>query len=332
MRRPDRPILVIEKLQKVFKRTTALRGIDIILEKPGVYGFLGPNGAGKSTTFRLIAGLLRPTAGRVLIDGADVQTQTREAVSKLGVQFDTPAFYPHLSGRDNLRVIERWLGKNLRDKIDELLDLVGLSKSAGRRVGGYSWGMKQRLGLAAALLPDPLLLLLDEPTNGLDPAGIADIRRLLPTLAQDQNRTVFLSSHRMDEVEQICDHVTIIHEGELVAGGTPADLAVEDNLIEVHCADPRMAIKILKPISEVVKVIQTGPDRIEVFSPKLKANRINQFLIDQGVVPDQVIVRRESLEDVFFRLTGAGNVTGGDGATDKRAAGVPGVGEDGRVG
>ena len=317
MRRSRRAILKIESLKKVFKRTVALKGIDIILEKPGVYGFLGPNGAGKSTTFKLIAGLLRPTAGRVLVDGADVQIKTRTAVSRLGVQFDTPAFYPYLNGRDNLRVISRWIGKNLGEKIEELLDLVGLSRNAHRRVGGYSWGMKQRLGLAAALLSDPRLLLLDEPTNGLDPAGIADIRRLLPTLAHDQERTVFLSSHRMDEVEHVCDHVTIIHEGEIVASGAPADLAAEDNVIEVHCADPRMAIKILKPISEIVKVTQTGPDKIEVLSPQLRANRINQFLIDQGVVPAQVIVRREALEEVFFRLTGTGSVEEGE-----RAAGT----------
>lgn len=302
----DRPILKIEKLKKVFKRTTALKGIDITLERPGVYGFLGPNGAGKSTTFKLIAGLLRPTAGRVQVDGTDVQADARTAVAKLGVQFDAPAFYPYLNGRDNLQVVSRWIGEKQNEKIEELLDLVGLSNSAGRRVGDYSWGMKQRLGLAAALLSDPRLLLLDEPTNGLDPAGIADVRRLLPTLAHDQERTVFLSSHRMDEVEHVCDHVIIIHEGEILAAGAPADLASEDNVIEVHCADPRTAVKILEPISEVVKVSQTGPDRIEVLSPRLRANRINQFLIDQGVVPDQVIVRRESLEEVFFRLTGTG--------------------------
>lgn len=313
MRKTDPSILVIEKLTKVFKGTVALGGIDVVLDGPGVYGFLGPNGAGKSTTFKLIAGLLIPTDGRVLVDGIDVHTHGRDSAARLGVQFDTPAFYPYLSGRDNLRAIERLLGSRADKKIEGLLSLVGLSKAAGRPAGGYSWGMKQRLSLAATLLSDPKLVLLDEPTNGLDPEGIADIRRLLPEMAHGQGRTVFLSSHRMEEVEQVCDHVTIIHEGKIVGSGKPEDLAAEDNLIEIRCSDPKTAIEILRQVSEVIKVVQTANDRIEVCAPKIRASRINQFLTDQGVTPDEMIVRRESLEEVFFRLTGAGKKNGARG-------------------
>ena len=307
MHATDQPILLIEKLRKEYKRTTALEGIDITIDRPGVYGFLGPNGAGKTTTFKLISGLLRPTAGRVSVCGADVNVESRRALSNLGVQFDAPVFYPYLSGRDNLRVIARWLGRDLEEKIGQLLETVGLLDAADRRVGGYSWGMKQRLGLASALLPDPKLLLLDEPTSGLDPGGIADVRTLLPKLAHEGGRSVLLSSHRMDEVEQVCDHVTIIHRGRIVASGRPEDLAADDNLIEIQCDAAAAAAEALDGLAEVIQVERTADDRLEVLAPALRAAQINQFLVEQGITADQIVVRRESMEAVFFRLTGGGD-------------------------
>jgi len=283
---------------------TALAGIDLMLDRPGVYGFLGPNGAGKTTTFKLIGALLRPTAGRVLIDGIDVQNNPRDAVAGLGVQFDAPAFYPYLTGRQNLQVFARWIGEAQQAKIDELLLLIGLRNAANRRVAGYSWGMKQRLGLASALLSDPRLVMLDEPTSGLDPGGIADVRRLLPRLAHEQGRTVFLSSHRMEEVEQICDHVTIIHQGAIVASGTPAELASGETWIEIHCAEPQTAVNVLQNLDGISKIERSGADRLQILAPGVASSKINQTLIENGVAVEQVVERRESLEEVFFRLTG----------------------------
>lgn len=220
------PVLVIENLRKDFGSVNALAGIDVTLDGAGVFGFLGPNGAGKSTTFKIISTLLRPTSGRVLIDGVDVHKEPRRAVAHLGVQFDASAFYPYLTATDNLRVQAIWCDAEVPgERIRALLSQVGLEKAAKRKVGGFSWGMRQRLGLASALLADPRLLLLDEPTNGLDPAGIADMRALLPKLAHDESRTIFMSSHRMDDVERVCDHVTIINEGTIVASGRPRELA-----------------------------------------------------------------------------------------------------------
>jgi len=283
---------------------TALAGIDLMLDRPGVYGFLGPNGAGKTTTFKLIGALLRPTAGRVLIDGIDVQNNPRDAVAGLGVQFDAPAFYPYLTGRQNLQVFARWIGEAQQAKIDELLLLIGLRNAANRRVAGYSWGMKQRLGLASALLSDPRLVMLDEPTSGLDPGGIADVRRLLPRLAHEQGRTVFLSSHRMEEVEQICDHVTIIHQGAIVASGTPAELASGETWIEIHCAEPQTAVNVLQNLDGISKIERSGAGRLQILAPGVASSKINQTLIENGVAVEQVVERRESLEEVFFRLTG----------------------------
>lgn len=300
-------ILVIENLRKEFGRLTALDGINILLDKPGVYGFLGPNGAGKTTTFKLICGLLRPTSGRVVVGGCDMRFEPQEAVAKLGVQFDAPAYYPYLTGRENLQVFDRWLGRQSENKIDNLLQVVGLVEAQNRRVGGYSWGMKQRLGLAAALLSDPALMLLDEPTNGLDPGGIADVRRLLPKLAYEQGRTILLSSHRMEEVEQICDAVTIIHQGRIVASGTPSELAAGDAEIVIRCADPAAARGVLSHLAGIREITQVGPGRLKIHAPELAASAVNKYLVENGVAVEEVTQRRESLEEVFFRLTGAQN-------------------------
>jgi ABC-type multidrug transport system ATPase subunit len=223
----DEPILRVESLSKNFGEVRALRGIDFSLDETGVYGFLGPNGAGKTTTFKLISTLLSPSGGRVLIDGVDVREKTSQALRKVGIQFDSPVFYPYLSGMDNLRVAAYWQGGVRESRMRELMVMVGLEEAIGRKAGSYSQGMKQRLGIASALLADPELILMDEPTTGLDPAGIAYIRELLPSLARDHGCTVMLSSHRLDDVERICDHLIIIHRGEIAASGRTSELAGE---------------------------------------------------------------------------------------------------------
>ncbi|MBN1164696.1 MAG: ABC transporter ATP-binding protein [Candidatus Krumholzibacteriota bacterium] len=299
-------VLTVEKLHKSFRKVEALRGIDMVLSGPGVYGFLGPNGAGKTTTFKLISGLLRPTGGRVYIQGIDVQRDTRQAVSRLGILFDSPAYYPYLTGRENLEVFSTWWGTGGRSGIEGLLTLVGLSGNAGKKVAEYSWGMKRRLGIAAALLSDPVLILLDEPTNGLDPAGIADMRRLLPRLAYDQGRTVLLSSHRMEEVDQTCDHVTIINRGNIVAAGTPSELSHGKPLVEIKCSEVERARSILLPVEGIERVEQTGAERLLILSAAVPASAINSMLVENGIYVQQVMEKKESLEEIFFRLTGNG--------------------------
>jgi ABC-2 type transport system ATP-binding protein len=226
-------------------------------------------------------------------------------MTRLGVQFDSPVFYPYLSGRDNLLVITRWLdGPVSAGRVDALLEQVGLGNSAERKVSGYSWGMRQRLGLASALLSDPPLVLLDEPTNGLDPAGIADVRSLLPRLAHDEGRTVFLSSHRMTEVEQICDHVTIINEGTIAASGTPTELASPDPAVDVLCADAEGAARIVEEMAGEMTVRVISATALRILGPGAIPAEINKRLVERGVAVEQVASRSESLEQVFFRLTG----------------------------
>lgn len=300
-------MLRVEKLEKRFGRVHALKGIDIVLEKPGVYGFLGPNGAGKTTMFKLIGGLLRPTSGRILIGGIDVRAETAKAVSRLGILFDQPAYYPYLTGRENLSVFNRWMGREDQDGADRLLDIVGLGGAGGRKVGGYSWGMKRRLGIAAALLGDPSILLLDEPTNGLDPAGIADMRKLLPHLAWKEGKTVLLSSHRMEEVSQICDHVTIIDKGEIAASGTPAELSTGQPWIEIESPDVDRAVSLLQESGMADEIKRKSAAVIEVLAEGKTASAVNTLLVENGLEVTGVREKRESLEDIFFRLTGGGD-------------------------
>lgn len=302
----EKEILRVSGLVKRFGRVEALKGIDISLTRPGVYGFLGPNGAGKTTAFKVMTGLLRPTSGSVSICGVDIRANTRDAVRNIGILFDSPAYYPYLSGRDNLEVFARWSGLRAGDWTKELLRKTGLEKAGDKKVGEYSWGMKRRLGIAAALLGDPPLIIMDEPTNGLDPAGIAEIRRLLPELAYERGRVILFSSHRMDEVDQVCDRLLIINGGEIIASGTTDELARAERVIEITCSDAEKAVKIISGMGGIDKIERTGADRIRVRAPGAPAGAINGVLVEAGIEVRRIAESKESLEEIFFRLTGTG--------------------------
>ncbi|MBD3178874.1 MAG: ATP-binding cassette domain-containing protein [Candidatus Latescibacteria bacterium] len=289
----------ISGLSRNFGNTRALKGIDILIDEPGVYGFLGPNGAGKTTTFKIICALLRPTSGNVEVCGIDVFSHTVDAMSRIGVQFDSPAFYPYLTGRENLRLKKKWLRGYHTLGVEEMLELSGLGSAASRKVKEYSWGMKQRLSLASALISDPSVLLLDEPTNGLDPAGIAYVRELIPGLAHQQGRAVLLSSHRMEEIQQICDRLIIINRGEIIITGTDADLRI----IEITSGDPDRAEDILNDMGEVVNLQRRNDGTLEVIAPNLEVEKLTEEL-SSGQVPVEKAGEKEfNLEEIFLRLT-----------------------------
>lgn len=226
------PTLAIEThaLTKRYGRHIAVQDLDLCVPRGGVCGFLGRNGAGKTTTIGMLTGLLRPTRGDAWLLGHNVRTDLRPALRRTGVLLDQPAFYPNLSGRENLWVVAQALGGDAARRIPQVLDVVDLAERAGDRAGGYSLGMKQRLGLAAALLNDPDLLILDEPTAGLDPIGQRAIRELLRRLASETGKTIFLSSHQLHEVELICDYVAIIDRGLLRAQGVLSEVAAGRDL------------------------------------------------------------------------------------------------------
>ncbi|MCL7451782.1 MAG: ABC transporter ATP-binding protein [Anaerolineae bacterium] len=217
-------------LTKHYGRHPAVLDLDLRVPRGTVFGFLGRNGAGKTTTIGMLLGLLRPTSGEAWLLGHDVRRDLNTALRRTGVLLDQPAFYPYLTGRENLWVVAQALGGTAGQRIEEALETVELAGRADDRFGAYSAGMKQRLGLAAALLNDPELLIFDEPTTGLDPVGQRAIRTLIRRLASETGKTIFLSSHQLYEVEQICDHAAVIEAGRLVGQGPLAELAAGRDL------------------------------------------------------------------------------------------------------
>ena len=287
--------VVCEKLTKRYGEVVAVQDLDLSVRAGEVYGFLGPNGAGKTTTLRMLLGLVRPTSGRVLLHG-----RPPGDLSGVGAMIEGPAFYPYLSGRDNLRVLARYARVDDR-RIDVVLDLVDLGGRAKHKFATYSLGMKQRLGVAAALLKDPQLLILDEPTNGLDPAGMADMRALIRRLGA-AGSTVLISSHLLTEVEQICDRVGIIARGSLVAENTVAELRSGAGL-RIHAAPLDNAAAWLKLVlgAGAVTVVDGA---LDVTVEPARAAELNESLVKAGISVSELRTRERDLEQVFLELTG----------------------------
>ena len=287
-------------------KTTAVDDLDLTVRRGEVYGFLGPNGAGKTTTLRMLLGLIRPTSGRATVLGE--QPGHPDGLDGVGALVESPAFYPYLSGRDNLKVMARYSGVK-KARIREVLEQVELSGRAKDKFRKYSLGMKQRLGVAAALLKDPDLLILDEPTNGLDPKGMADMRRLIKELGRGE-RTVLLSSHMLGEVEQICDRVGVIQNGKLVTEGTVAELRGDTKLL-VRAEPVEEAAEIASKLAGVEEVAVTdGMLRLDI-DPE-KAAEINEKLVSAGLRVSELRLSEQSLEEVFLQLTGGEAAEGGE--------------------
>jgi ABC-type multidrug transport system ATPase subunit len=278
----------------------AVDHLDLRVRRGEVYGFLGPNGAGKTTTLRMLLGLVRPTSGEAAVLGAPPGTP--EGLARIGSMVEAPAFYPYLSGRDNLRVLARYAG--IEDgRVEAVLDEVDLRDRAADRSATYSLGMKQRLGVAAALLKDPELLILDEPTNGLDPAGMADMREFIRALGKG-GRTVVLSSHLMGEVEQVTDRVGVIRAGSLVAEGTVEELRGRAGL-RVRAEPLGEAARLVGGLPGVDGVT-SADGLLDVTVDTAQAPAINRLLVEAGIAVSELYAQKASLEDVFLELTATG--------------------------
>ncbi|HVF52239.1 MAG TPA: ATP-binding cassette domain-containing protein [Actinomycetota bacterium] len=299
-------VIEIEGLVKNYKRfrkppTTAVAGLDLEVPEGGVYGFLGPNGAGKTTTVRCLLALIRPSGGSCKLLGADPQRgELHRVIERVGSIVETPALFPGFTGRRNLELLARphRIG---RDGVTRALERVGLTDRAGDRVKNYSLGMKQRLGIAAALLKDPEVLILDEPANGLDPAGIREIRQLLKSLGAE-GRTVFISSHILSEVQQTCDHVAILARGKLITSGPVQDVlsAGTSARLVIVVDQPQQAQELLAAaqitttIDEGYVIADLGPEHAAV---------VTKTLADGGVYLSGLWPKTDDLESVFLRLT-----------------------------
>ena len=289
-------------LTRRFGTQLAVDDLNLLVPAAGVYGFLGPNGAGKTTAIRMLLGLIRPNAGEVRLFGQSVNGNQRSLMRRVGALVEAPSLYPHLTGRENLEVTRRLLGSD-RNLIGLALATVKLTKDADRRVREYSLGMRQRLGLALALLNKPELLILDEPTNGLDPAGIHEMRDLIRRLPEKFGVTVFLSSHLLGEVEQIATHIGIIHEGHLLFQGALSELQSKQQtrlMVGVKQVHEAMEFLVNNGWS-----VQRGVDDLLSVSTRAAddAVRINKLLVDRGVDVFHLAVSQQSLEDIFLNLT-----------------------------
>jgi ABC-type multidrug transport system ATPase subunit len=313
--------LVTQGLAKRYGARVALDGLDLRVPAGVVYGFLGPNGAGKTTTMRILTGLIHPDAGTVEMLGRPFGRRDRRRLFEVGALIETPSFYPFLSGRENLRALAAAGAPVARTRIDEVLALVNLRDRASDKVSGYSLGMKQRLGIASALLSDPKLLLLDEPANGLDPAGIVGMRDTLRALAA-QGRTVLVSSHILSEVEQLADVVGIIALGRLVREGPIDQLLHEEGVVrvkvtpdEVPVAGP--ALEAVAGEGKVSRDASASAGWLAVRFDPTRAAELNRALVAAGVYASR-IEGGTTLEALFLDLTGS--------TPDVGAAGVAGLG------
>ena len=295
----DQPLVETSGLTKRYgSKITAVDSLDLTVERGEVYGFLGPNGAGKTTTLRMLLGLIKPSSGKARV--LDESPGSPASLSRVGALVESPAFYPYLSGWDNLRVMARYSSVS-KPRVAEVLEQVELSDRAKDKYKKYSLGMKQRLGVAAALLKDPELLILDEPTNGLDPQGMADMRKLIRDLGTGEH-TVLLSSHLLGEVEQICDRVGVIQKGALVAEGTVSELRGTAGLL-VKAEPLEEAAQIAEKLAGVEEV-QPSDGGLRLTIDPERAAEINAKLVEAGLRVSELRPAEQSLEEVFFQLTG----------------------------
>ena len=296
-------VLECKNLKKRFGKKEVIRGVSFKLEEGDILGFIGPNGAGKTTTIKLILGLQGIDEGTVLINGYDIEKDFVKAIEKVGTIVENPDMYMYLSGKKNL-LLSKYFYKNVtNERIDEVIKLVGLEKRINDKVNKYSLGMRQRLGIAQAILHHPNLLILDEPTNGLDPEGIMELRNLLKKLAKEEKIAILISSHNLLELESFCNKVCIIKNGEIIEESTIKELkkTINDSTYQIEVDDTKKIKKIFKDaeiINETKFTIKTTKEEINDILSKLIEKDIKVYGLYQKYV---------SLEDVFIKKTG-GNI------------------------
>ncbi len=301
-------IVQIQGLRKVYSRVrdvdvVAVDGLDLVLGRAGsVHGFLGPNGSGKTTTIRCLLGLIRPTAGTVHVFGVDSTTEFHRVAGRVGAIVENPKLFPPFSGRRNLQLLADMVGLP-RSDVDRVLQTVGLYERSGDSFDSYSLGMKQRLAIAAALLKDPDLLILDEPANGLDPAGIAEMRALIRSIAE-AGKAVLVSSHQLSEIEQVCDQVTIIDRGHLVVSGSLDEVRAHagPDLVVVNIADREGAMAVLAAVG-IDSQRRLAPDELALEIGIERVAEVTKALADEGRYLHGLRIERATLESAFLNLT-----------------------------
>ncbi len=302
----DAIVLRTTGLAKRFGRRWAVRNLDLSVRRGEVFGFLGPNGAGKSTTIRMLLSLVRPTEGRVELFGNRLTRRQRSGLRKIGGLVERPDFYLYLTARRNLEIVAGVRGDGSASDIDRVLDTVGLTSRAHDKVKTYSHGMKQRLGIAQALLGAPELIILDEPTSGLDPQGIKEVRELIRQLSREGRMTIFLSSHLLSEIEQIATSMAIINQGRLVVQGRVADLLeAGDNVVRIETPMRDRALAVIASSGLATTAHAVGP-AIECSMSRDRVGELNRLLVLENI-PVLALVPKRSLEEYFLSITEGGS-------------------------
>jgi ABC-type multidrug transport system ATPase subunit len=292
-------VIQTDHFKKHFGSVRAVEDISLNVKQAEIFGFLGPNGAGKTTTISMILGLTRPTSGTVKVFGERVTPEDNRVLRRVGTMVGAPALMLAFSARRNLQALSYLYPDILPKRIDEVLEQVDLQSVTNRPVRTFSTGMKQRLGLALALLNKPDLLILDEPTNGLDPAGMQEIRLLLQTFSE-QGITVFLSSHLLHEMEQVCDRIAVVQQGRIIAQGTVKALLTKNDVVRIRASDQEQIVHALHSLPGA-QHIQTNVSSVEVQG--VSSEQVMFFLVTHGLRPQEVSVFHPDLESVFLELT-----------------------------
>lgn len=298
---PREVILQTIGLTKAYGKRLAVNNLNLEVVRGEVFGFLGPNGAGKTTTIRMLLNLIRPTAGEAHLFGEPLQQNARSLLPRVGALIEQPAFQSYLSGRDNLIAVGGYTGGVSLERVDEVLNIIGLGERGRDRYSTYSLGMRQRLGVGAALLTDPELMILDEPGNGLDPAGIVEMRELIRKLAQS-GKTIFVSSHILAEVRQVCTRIAIIRSGQLIAIGGVDDLMRSTSRWEIEVPNPEKACHLLAKVP-ILRSVSIEHGLVVINAPTVRGRDLIYYLTQNSIWPESVKRSEEDLEHIFLRLT-----------------------------
>ena len=309
----DEAIIEVRGLTKAFGRRIAVNNVNLTVPCGTCFGFLGPNGAGKTTMMRMLLGLARPTSGVALVRGIDVRSARQAALARVGAIVEEPRFYPYLSGRANLEIWAAYWGGPAPARIPGLLDRVGLGGRGADKVKNYSQGMRQRLGLARALLNDPELLILDEPTNGLDVQAMQEFRQMVREMVEREGRTVFISSHQLHELERICDSVAIVNQGTVVIEGPMQALIADgEQGITLDCEDEdgvRRAVTAFPGVRDIQRKAD-GSLFINVPPTRETLIALNRALVGAGLPVAQISRSQQSLEERYMAITGESGPSG----------------------
>ena len=300
-------VLEVKGVKKKLGKREIIKGLDLSVNEGEIFGFLGPNGAGKTTTIRMLVGLISPNEGEIVVCGKSVLSEKEQALKNVGAVVENPELYKYLSGRENLMQIAR-IRKVSKEEVEELIDLVGLKDRIDDKVRKYSLGMKQRLGLAAALIGDPKLLILDEPTNGLDPSGIIDFRDVVKKAARERGMAVFISSHILSEVQNLCDRVAFINNGVIKSVEDIHDNSMEtelDSLTLVVSSNKEQAIKVLKDIG-FVNSSTVIDEEIHIIVETGKTTELLKILLENNVLVEEIYKNRKGLEQRYMELVEGG--------------------------